>query len=55
MNGIADYEFIRSLGKGNQYPLFMGAALVTTIPVVVLFFVFQRRLTRDQLAGSVKG
>jgi multiple sugar transport system permease protein len=44
-----------SLGKGNQYPLFMGAALLTTIPVAVLFFVFQRRLTRDQLAGGVKG
>jgi multiple sugar transport system permease protein len=44
-----------ALGKGNQYPLFMGAALLTTVPVAVLFFVFQRRLTRDQLAGGVKG
>ncbi|MGC4112022.1 MAG: carbohydrate ABC transporter permease [Nocardioides sp.] len=44
-----------SLGKGNQYPLFMGAALITTVPVAVLFFVFQRRLTRDSLAGGVKG
>jgi multiple sugar transport system permease protein len=44
-----------SLGKGNQYPLFMGAALLTTVPVAILFFVFQRRLTRDQLAGGVKG
>jgi len=44
-----------SLGKGNQYPLFMGAALITTIPVAVLFFLFQKRLTRGQLDGSVKG
>ncbi|HEX4472838.1 MAG TPA: carbohydrate ABC transporter permease [Nocardioides sp.] len=44
-----------SLGQGNQYPLFMGAALITTVPVAVLFFVFQKRLTRDQLAGGVKG
>lgn len=44
-----------SLGSGNQYPLFMGAALITTIPVAFLFFVFQKRLTRDQLAGGVKG
>lgn len=44
-----------SLGQGNQYPLFMGAALLTTIPVAVLFFVFQRRFTRGQLEGGVKG
>ncbi len=44
-----------SLGKGNQYPLFMGAALLTTIPVAVLFFLFQKRLTRGQLDGGVKG
>jgi len=44
-----------SLGKGNQYPLFMGAALLTTIPVAVLFFLFQKRLTRGQLEGGIKG
>jgi multiple sugar transport system permease protein len=44
-----------ALGQGNQYPLFMGAALITTIPVAVLFFVFQRRFTRDQLSGGIKG
>ena len=44
-----------SLGQGNQYPVNMGAALLATIPVAVLFFVFQKRFTRGQLAGSVKG
>jgi multiple sugar transport system permease protein len=44
-----------SLGQGNQYPLFMGAALLTTIPVAVLFFLFQKRLTRGQLEGGIKG
>jgi multiple sugar transport system permease protein len=44
-----------SLGAGNQYPLFMGAALLTTIPVGVLFFIFQRRFTRGALEGGVKG
>jgi multiple sugar transport system permease protein len=33
----------------------MSAALLATIPVAILFFVFQRRFTRGQLAGSVKG
>lgn len=44
-----------SLGNGNQYPLNLGAALLATIPVAILFFVFQKRFTRGQLSGSVKG
>jgi multiple sugar transport system permease protein len=43
-----------SLGTGNQYPLNLGAALLATIPVAILFFAFQKRL-RGQLGGSVKG
>jgi multiple sugar transport system permease protein len=44
-----------SLGSGNQYPVNLGAALLATIPVAVLFFVFQKRFTRGQLGGGVKG
>jgi multiple sugar transport system permease protein len=44
-----------SLGSGNQYPLNMGAALLTTIPVGLLFFLFQRQFTGGQMSGSVKG
>ncbi len=43
------------LGAGTQYPVNMGAALLTTIPVAILFFVFQRQFTGSQLAGGVKG
>ena len=42
-----------SLGQGNQYPLKLGAALIMTIPVAVLFFVFQRRIM-DTTGGAVK-
>ena len=42
-----------SLGQGNQYPLKLGAALIMTIPVAVLFFVFQRRIM-DTSSGAVK-
>lgn len=42
-----------SLGQGNQYPLKLGAALIMTIPVAVLFFTFQRRIM-DTTSGSVK-
>jgi len=32
----------------------LGAALLTTIPVAILFFMFQRYLVRGRLEGSLK-
>ena len=42
------------LSAGNQFPLKLGASLLTTIPIAVLFFVFQRYLVRGRLEGSLK-
>lgn len=41
------------LGQGNQYPLKLAAALLMTIPVAIVFFVFQRHLVRGT-QGAVK-
>lgn len=41
------------LGQGNQYPLKLAAALLMTIPVAVIFFVFQRYIVRGT-EGAVK-
>lgn len=41
------------LGQGNQYPLKLAAALLMTIPVAVVFFVFQRFIVRGN-EGAVK-
>ncbi|GAA1397804.1 carbohydrate ABC transporter permease [Luteococcus peritonei] len=40
-------------GKANQYPLKLGAALIMTLPVAALFFVFQKRIMNTS-AGAVK-
>lgn len=42
-------------GSGNRYPLKLAAALVMTVPVAVVYFIFQRKLVRGQGAGAVKG
>jgi multiple sugar transport system permease protein len=42
-----------SLGQGTQYPLKLAAALLMTIPVAVLFFVFQRKIMATT-EGAVK-
>lgn len=41
------------LSQGTQYPLKLAAAAVMTVPVALLFFVFQRRIM-NQSAGAVK-
>ncbi|MFD0575784.1 carbohydrate ABC transporter permease [Dactylosporangium darangshiense] len=52
--GLADLVS-GSLGKGNQYPLKLGAALLATIPVAVIFVVFQRYFIRGANEGGDKG
>ncbi|MFC9669832.1 carbohydrate ABC transporter permease [Streptomyces sp. NPDC056949] len=42
------------LGVGTQYPLKLTAALLATIPVAMVFFVFQRHFVRGGNAGAVK-
>nr|NLD40644.1 carbohydrate ABC transporter permease [Actinomycetales bacterium] len=42
------------LSQGTQYPIKLAAALLMTIPVAILFFVFQKRIMNTS-AGAVKG
>jgi len=41
------------LSQGTQYPLKLAAAALMTIPVAVVFFVFQRKIMNAS-AGAVK-
>jgi multiple sugar transport system permease protein len=43
------------LGAGQQYPVSMAAALVMTIPVALVFVLFQRYFVRGGTAGAEKG
>ena len=42
------------LGSGNQFPLQLAAAVLMSIPVAILFFVFQKRIM-NTTAGAEKG
>ncbi len=50
--GLAQFQ--GGLGSGSNYPLLLGAALLTTIPIIIVFFTFQRYFTGDAAAGSDK-
>ncbi|MEV0387564.1 carbohydrate ABC transporter permease [Nonomuraea sp. NPDC050643] len=52
--GLADLVS-GSLGKGTQYPLKLGAAVLATVPVAVVFVVFQRYFVRGANEGAEKG
>ena len=43
------------LGSGTQFPFKLAAAFLTTIPVALLFFAFQRHFVRGANDGGVKG
>lgn len=49
--GLADLVS-GSLGSGNQYPLKLGAALLATIPLAIIFVIFQRYFVRDANEGA---
>lgn len=52
--GLADLVS-GSLGGGTQFPLKLGAALLATIPVALIFVVFQRYFIRGANEGAEKG
>jgi multiple sugar transport system permease protein len=52
--GLADLVS-GSLGAGTQYPLKLGAALLATIPVAIIFVIFQRYFVHDTNEGAEKG
>ena len=40
------------LGQGNQYPLVLAAALLMTLPVAIMFFIFQRKIMNTTEGGE---
>ncbi|WP_329429857.1 carbohydrate ABC transporter permease [Streptosporangium sp. NBC_01495] len=52
--GLADLVS-GSLGTGSQYPLKLGAAVLATIPVAIIFVIFQRYFIRGANEGADKG
>lgn len=51
--GLANLS-VGTLGA-TVYPLKMGAALLTLLPVAILFIIFQKRITRSGIGAAVKG
>lgn len=43
------------LSSGNQFPLKLGASLLTIIPMALMFFFLQKHLVRGRMEGAVKG
>lgn len=43
------------LSSGQQFPIKLAAALLATLPVALVFFVFQRHIVRGANEGGLKG
>jgi len=48
---------LQQLDKGQEVPrtLLMAGSVIITVPIIILFFFFERFLTRGLTAGAVKG
>ena len=44
-----------SFGEALDFPVLMGASILTTIPVAIIFFTFQRYFVQGVAAAGVKG
>ncbi len=44
-----------SQGQGLDFPVLLGASILTTVPVAIIFFVFQRHFIQGVAATGVKG
>lgn len=44
-----------SYGESLNFPVLMGASVLTTIPVAIIFFAFQRYFTQGVAASGIKG
>ena len=42
------------LSQGTQYPIKLAASLLMTVPVAIMFFIFQKRIM-NATTGAVKG
>ncbi len=50
--GLANFQ--GGLGSGKRYPLTLGAAFLITLPIVILFFAFQRYFNGEYTKGVDK-
>lgn len=50
--GLAQFQ--GGLGSGSRFPLILGAAVLVTLPIVILFFTFQRYFNGDYTKGIDK-
>ncbi|GAH14694.1 unnamed protein product [marine sediment metagenome] len=52
---VAIAFFTGYIARQEPFGEIMAAAVVVTVPIVVLVLIFQRRIIRGLTAGSVKG
>ena len=49
------FVFKQSSAAGNNEPVYLGAMLMSVLPIVVIFIVFQNTIMDNMVAGGLKG
>ncbi len=53
--GIKSLQDIAKLSGGTDYPVLFAGIIMVELPVITLFFVFQKRILSFSLGGGIKG
>lgn len=53
--GIKTLNFIAEQSGGTDYPVLFAGIIMVEIPVLIIFFVFQKRILSFSLGGGIKG
>ena len=53
--GIKELQFIATQSGGTDYPILFAGIIMVEIPVLILFFIFQKRILSFSSGGGIKG
>lgn len=53
--GIKELQFIATQSGGTDYPILFAGIIMIEIPILILFFVFQKKILSFSSGGGIKG
>jgi len=53
--GIKELQYIATISGGTDYPVLFAGIIMVEIPVLAMFFIFQKKILSFSLGGGIKG
>ena len=53
--GIKELQYIATQSGGTDYPVLFAGIIMVEIPILILFFAFQKKILTFSTGGGIKG